>query len=277
MKIAIVVSGGGGAGIRHESYFRFLMPFLEKEGHMISRLYGSSVGALTVAAISWGGVAELSRVWGKISDISDIFSGNYWVRWPFVAGIKNAEPLRKIVDEIYSIPRIPFTVTATELKSKRTHYFDEKDPRIKDWVVASARLPVLTEPYIPEGARVSPGVYREAWADGGMRENLPLKRAIEDGHDRIIALHCFPLEDESRETIELRNPIDSLLAMIDVFLEEREDEDMEVPGGVPILHIAPKRETISMLDFGREKVEFARVESFAQISSMADEIKEFLK
>lgn len=278
MKLAIVASGGGAAGIRHEAYFRFLMPLLEGLGIPVWRMYGASVGALSVAAVSWGGPEALTGAWKGIDSIDDIFDGNFWVSYPFKAGIRNAEPLKKIVTELKKEPRIPFTVNVTELKSKTTYYFAESDPNIVEWVVASSRLPVLVEPYTPDNAKLSPGVFLEAYGDGGIRENLPLKRAIADGADKIIALHCFPMIDEEKQSIKLRNPMDALEALLNCFTVERnaEDEDTD-ESPVPVLHIAPLRETISVLDFDTEKTKAAQAESFEQISGLRAELEEFLK
>jgi len=278
MKLAIVASGGGAAGIRHEAYFRFLMPFLAGLGIPVWRMYGASVGALSVAAVSWGGPEALTRAWEGIDSIDDIFDGNFWVEYPFKAGIRNAEPLKKIVANLKAASQIPFTVNVTELKSKTTYYFTDTDPNIVEWVVASSRLPVLVEPYTPDNAKLSPGVFLEAYGDGGIRENLPLKRAIADGADKIIALHCFPMVDEEKQSIKLRNPMDALEALLNCFTVERdaEDEDMD-ESTVPVLHIAPLRETISVLDFDPKKTEPARQESFEQISGLRAELEEFLK
>lgn len=278
MKLAIVASGGGAAGIRHEAYFRFLIPFLADLGIPIWRMYGASVGALSVAAVSWGGPEALTRAWEGIDSIDDIFDGNFWIEYPFKAGLRNAEPLKKIVTDLKSVSKIPFTVNVTELKSKQTYYFSDTDPNIVEWVVASSRLPVLVEPYTPDNAKQSPGVFLEAYGDGGIRENLPLKRAIADGADKIIALHCFPMVDEEKQSIKLRNPMDALEALLNCFTVERDAEDEDTDESpVPVLHIAPLRETISVLDFDTEKTKAAQVESFEQISGLRAELEEFLK
>lgn len=272
-KLAFVLAGGGAAGIRHAGY----LEVLESHGLIADCLYGASAGALSAAAYSWRGISGLQDLWFSIRSIDDVFSSYFWVQLPWKRGLKASDPLLRLVTKAHSTPKTPFKITSVDLVSKKMRFFDQSHPDIVNMVVASASIPGIVSPYSKED---KDGVY-EAWVDGGVRENLPLKEPILDGADVIVALHCYPLVEEPPTHLSFDNPLDTIKRTIDVLCDERQVEDSIVCvapgwGRVPIIHVAPKKATISTMDFDPKLMRMAFQEARSDMEEKISEIKEKL-
>lgn len=242
MKLGICASGGGHAGIRHLAY----LEVLERYGIRPFSYYGTSTGALAVSTKSWIGIDGLRDMWSRIKSENDVFEQNWYVRVPWESGVKNAGPLRKLVQAAFDArrPGHPrFKVCSVNLCKRFPEgsvYFADNHPEIVDMVTASARFPILVEGYDPR-----PG---EFWVDGGLTDNIPIRGAIADGCDVIIALHCFPLDRSLGDMWTPGNPLVQLRRILDLYGEQDYEEDMQA-SSAKLINIAPERATVGCFDF----------------------------
>lgn len=181
MKIAWVLSGGGALG----SVEVGMMQALLEKGVRPSALYGTSAGALNVFGLSHGGIDGLTKLWGTINKREDVFNDNFGLLL-FKKGLYKAKPLTKKLQSIQSRPTIPFEVCTLNLTTGNKEYFGHESEDIVKMTVASASIPGV----------VSPTMHNDdAYVDGGVVENVPLRKAIEDGAHRIYVLLCSPIKN----------------------------------------------------------------------------------
>lgn len=185
MKTAWVLSGGGAKG----SFQLGVMKKLIASGQKPDVIYGTSVGALNSCGLVYGGLQELEKVWLSIKDRSDILSLNWW-KLPFSTGVYSMNPLKKKIEAITKLTKdesIESVVCIVDLSTTLVSYVSNKnvttDKFVKS-VLASAAIPFVMEPV------------DSTLVDGGVREQTPLKKAILDGADKIVAILCNPLKKE---------------------------------------------------------------------------------
>ena len=172
---AFVLSGGGAKGC----YQVGVIKALAERGIHPDALYGTSVGALNSAGMSFLGIEGTEKIWKGIRRTSDVFGFNWNFLWS--GGLYNSKPLRRLLNEnLQGEPKLPATVTKVDLVSGSLLYSKEKDEDFLASVEASTAVPVVSEPV--DGRYV----------DGGVREITPLKQAIDDGAHEIYVILCSP-------------------------------------------------------------------------------------
>jgi NTE family protein len=155
-------------------------------------IIGTSAGALDGSCFALAGLDKLKSVWMSLNHWSDIWEIN---RNPNAPGILNSDPLHGLIFDIAS-NALPTTIAAEvsycDLQTgfleyayfKRPTLFPastKKDP-IYDFIMyveASAAVPVLVSPIA------------NRYVDGGIRENTPVKRAIDQGATEIVIFNPF--------------------------------------------------------------------------------------
>ena len=95
---------------------------------------------------------------------------------------------------------VRFVTGAASLQAGTIEYKDGTDPDVLRYVVASVAIPFLMQPVHLDVQRVYPKPgdpngqvvrkRRETYVDGGVRDILPLKPAIEAGADTIYCISC---------------------------------------------------------------------------------------
>lgn len=279
MKIAIVASGGGAAGIRQLAWFAAVESVLNELGLSIWRMYGTSAGALNVAGYSWVGLQSLKEFWDSIESESDVLHSYPWIEVPFRSGLKNTDPLHAKVTDIYRRRvhnPIPFTVTSVDRVSRRIGHFDHDDQDILNMVVASATIPILCEPYVPAHAKLPDGSVSEAWIDGGVKENISIAKAVSDGADFIIALYCFPLVEQIPTSAKVGGVIQAIEETVDLAIDEGFKDDMNATGGVPTFAFATLDDSIGVLEFDHRKMGAAYAIAVKEAEAFCEPLKKML-
>jgi NTE family protein len=215
---ALVLSGGASRGAYQAGVLRFIFHDLAPRlgvNAWPKYVSGTSVGALNgIAAVSQDqpAVARLSSTWQqmKLNDVFELEAGGLLstVRSLFSpkegVALLDASPLRRLVSE-----RLPhaemrraldsgackaFIVSATELATGTNVLFtDSADPHLDlkplpgarvarvsmttDHLLASAAIPLLFPP-VQVGSRL--------YADGGLRQNTPLRPVLKAGARRVL-------------------------------------------------------------------------------------------
>jgi NTE family protein len=178
-KTSIVLSGGGVKG----SFQAGVLKALYDEGALKEAIavYGTSVGAINAALLGFA-PEKIEPVWRTIKQ-SDILDFNLSTLLLRSNGIYNLNPLRKNLKEKLGMSSwLTVHPCYADLINGSVLYGDSGImPRetLIEFVLASSAIPAIMEPI---------GTY----IDGGTRQQTPLKKAIDDGAERLIVVLCNP-------------------------------------------------------------------------------------
>lgn len=131
------------------------------------------------------------------------------------------EKLRKHID-LNTLRRSPIAlkVGAVNINNGLMHYADPLEQHFLDYLRASSSLPIIM-PAIQIG-----GDHRQAYLDGGLREVVPLKKAIEDGATEIIAIATHPKTNQL-EPMNYRSFFGLIERIKDISVNQFENNDIE--------------------------------------------------
>lgn len=185
MKTAFVLSGGGAKG----SYQAGVLYQLSNKGIVPNVIYGTSVGAINGAAMSYLSAEEIKEMWLTLKDNEVIWPTGFmkYLCWPkvlFSGGFYSLEPLENSLKKLFAgkIHNIESQSCYVDLKSGEAVYCSNfkvsQDEYIKS-VLASSAIPMLMED-------------QNYAVDGGVRHHTPIEKAIEDGADIIYVILCRP-------------------------------------------------------------------------------------
>lgn len=131
------------------------------------------------------------------------------------------EKLKKHID-LTTLRRSPIAlkVGTVNINTGLMHYADPLEQHFLDYLRASSSLPIIM-PAIQIG-----GDHRNAFLDGGLREVVPIKKAIEDGATEIytIATHS---KFRPMEPINYRSLFSLIERIKDISVNQFENNDLE--------------------------------------------------
>ena len=180
MKVGLVLSGGGARGIAHLGAIKAL----EEEGIRFDVVSGTSAGALIGALYCYG--------YSPDEILQRIQKTNFYgflrpaLNWKGLINIEKAsdEIKKHIPEDNFSSLKKPLFITATQVNKGKAKVFS-KGQLIKP-LLASSSIPVLFNPVT---------IRNKQYVDGGITDNLPIK-PIKNKCDRIIAMHCNPIDKD---------------------------------------------------------------------------------
>lgn len=191
MKYALALAGGGTRGAFQAGVWRAICEL----GKEISAITGTSIGAVNGAMFAMG--TDTVDMWSNISvdDIVDVPSKNSNLLSPgslvrfarmSAQGGLDTTPFRNLLNSLVSEEKlrssdIKFglcTYSVSDKKSVELFADDIPDGKIVDYILASACFPIF-KPVVIDG--------RE-YADGSIRNNLPVNMLIDRGYDTIISV-----------------------------------------------------------------------------------------
>lgn len=189
MKYALALGGGGTRGAFEVGVWQALGEL----GIEIEAITGTSIGAVNGAVFASG--LDAKELWQNIkaTDIADIKDDNLFSASSLLSFIKNAndggidasafgEFLRKNIDEnAVRQSGIDYGLCTYRTDTKKSEeLFLENIPQGKlvDYILASACFPMF-KPVMINGVE---------YADGAIRNNLPVNMLIERGYDTIISV-----------------------------------------------------------------------------------------
>lgn len=202
---AFVLSGGGVLGAVQVGQ---LLALAERE-IAPDILVATSVGSLNASLISCeptlDGARKLAAIWTRLRS-EDIFPGGRVARaWHVVSGGDHIYPndgIRKLVERLpirtFEECAVPLHIGAMNLRSGEERWFSSGS--LLPAVLASTALPGIFPPVAIDGDR---------YIDGGVVNNVPISRAIEQGATRIYVLTCAPPRHDDGRPI--RRPLDVLV------------------------------------------------------------------
>lgn len=182
---ALVLSGGGGRGAYELGVFKAFM----ERGHRFDLISGTSVGAITGAAIASGlTMPELEAMWSRMHQFKVMQPrGDVWAipRWTHLMYTK---PLMAFIEREIDFEAIQHSptelrVSAVDVGTGDIRVFTNMELTPKR-LLASASIPILFPMVEDEG--------RHYW-DGGTVVNTPLRPAIEAGAIEITCVLLSPV------------------------------------------------------------------------------------
>jgi NTE family protein len=242
-KTAFVLAGGGSRGAAQVG----MLAALVSRGIHPDAVYGSSVGAVNAAGFvadpTSVGVERMATIWRGLTS-EDVFPhGRVPAPWRFLQQRESVHPndgLRRVVTtgagiERFEEAKVPLQVVATSLTDGRAKWFSSGS--LTEAVLASAALPSLLPP-----VRIDGGFY----IDGGVVDNVPISRAMEQGCNRIFVLLCGPLHYMPASP---RRPVEALLTAFFIAVHTRFAREREsLPPGVEVIVFCVGSEPISRYD-----------------------------
>ncbi|PSR56823.1 hypothetical protein AHMF7605_26660 [Adhaeribacter arboris] len=246
----LVVGGGGARGAWGAGFAKHLT---EKYKGSYKTVYGTSTGSLMAPLIVLNDFVTLKTAYTSVTQRS-IFNVNPFNRktgelkkvpafFRLLIGKKTfgeSKNLRKLIDQFVSLPQyqqirnspdsLHFTVTVVDLKTGKPDYKSSNKiadfEQMKNWMWASGNEPLFMSYYPKKGP--------QAYVDGGVLENVPLKEALRfaiknaniQDIDVIINKPIHPLVDT---TFRKRGILQGLTRLIDLWSIEIRDDDTLIP------------------------------------------------
>jgi NTE family protein len=227
---ALVLAGGGTRGAVQIG----MLQVLTEHGFVPDRIYGSSVGAVNGVAFAGDptrrGVERMAQIWTSLTRDVVYPQGRLHGPWLYVQQRDSVYPnsgLRKVIEDGIDFDRledavVPVEVVATSLTDGRERWFTYGSAM--DAVLASTAVPAIFPPVEIDGDR---------FIDGGVVNNVPIRRAIDAGATRIVVLLCAP---PVYTPMVPRRPAEAILNALLISIHARFARDMaELPPGVEVI------------------------------------------
>ncbi|MHB8320163.1 MAG: patatin-like phospholipase family protein [Acidimicrobiales bacterium] len=212
---AFVLAGGGSRGAVQVG----MLSELVARGIHADRVYGASVGAVNAAAYSGDptpkGIEDLENVWRNLKG-AEVFPrsrlGGPWMLLQQRESVHANTGLRKLIEDGLKFENIedsavPLEVVATSLTDGAERWIS-RGPAV-DALLASAAIPAIFPPI---------RLNDELLIDGGVVNNVPIRRALDAGATRIYVLLCGPLNYRPPAP---RRPVEAVLTAFFVAVHAR--------------------------------------------------------
>jgi NTE family protein len=226
---ALILSGGGTRGAVQIG----MLQVLTEHGFVPDRIYGSSVGAVNGVAFAGdptrAGVQRMTEIWTGLTRDTVYPQGRLHGPWLYFQQRESVYPnsgLRKIVTDGIDFERmedavVPVEVVATSLTDGQERWFTHGS--VVDAVLASSAVPAIFPPVEIDGDR---------FIDGGVVNNVPIRRAIDAGATRIVVLLCGP---PAYTPAAPRRPVEAMFNALMISIHARFARDLaHLPPGVDV-------------------------------------------
>jgi NTE family protein len=244
MKKALVLGGGSLKGAWQVGAIQAVF---DSQGFKPEMIYGISVGALNASfmaneaakqqknagTINWTSVNHaLLEFWLKeitapeqIATLRSKFTLGIDTMLSRFDGLLDTSPLRKKLDAYLDIENlrlgpIALKVGTVNINTGQMYYSSPADEHFFDYLQASSSLPFIM-PAVPIGSD-----HRQIFMDGGLREVVPLRKAVEDGAEEIICIATHP-KNRPLEPINHRSIFSLLERLKDISVNQFENSDID--------------------------------------------------
>lgn len=242
---ALVLSGGSIKGAFQAGAVKAVI----EKGFYPKILYGISVGSLNSTFINheagkqdlpyeqldWINIKDnLIKFWkenvkqpsdlvnkrGYLKLIIDVLFGKF-------NGLTDTAPLRKMVNRVISLEtlrqsKLIHRVGAVNISNGNIVYADPNvEENFIDYIIASTAIPIVMPASLIGGQADKP------FFDGGLRDVAPLKVAIQNGADSIVAILCQPPQLEN-EPFNYQNLPKLAERMTDIMVNEIVNNDIDL-------------------------------------------------
>ena len=211
-----------------------MLQVLTEHGFVPDRIYGSSVGAVNGAAFAGDptrrGVERMTEIWRGLTREAVYPQGRLHGPWLYFQQRDSVfvnSGLRKVIEDGIGFERledavIPVEVVATSLTDGRERWFTYGPAA--EAVLASSAVPAIFPPVEIDGER---------YIDGGVVNNVPIRRAIDAGATRIVVLLCAP---PVYTPASPKRPVEAMFNALMISIHARFARDMaQLPPGVEVI------------------------------------------
>jgi NTE family protein len=229
-RTALVLAGGGTRGALQIG----MLQVLTEHGFVPDRIYGSSVGAVNGAAFAGDptrqGVQRMTEIWRDLTRESVYPQGRLHGPWLYFQqrdSVFANSGLLKVIEDGIGFERledavIPVEVVATSLTDGGERWFTYGPAA--EAVLASSAVPAIFPPVEIDGER---------YIDGGVVNNVPIRRAIDGGATRIVVLLCAP---PVFTPVMPKRPVEAMFNALMISIHARFARDMaQLPPGVEVI------------------------------------------
>lgn len=179
-KTAFVLSGGGAKG----AFQAGVMSQLEKNGVKPDVIYGASVGAINAAAMAYSDADSVIEHWKSVTGKSSALAFNWLTLLLLSDGIYNLSPLfdNYLSKVLVGTPHTEAVATVCNLETGGTEYISNMQVDTATFqrrVMGSGAIPIIMSPV-------------DGYVDGGVRNQVPIRKALADGCTDIYVISCNP-------------------------------------------------------------------------------------
>lgn len=239
--VALVFCGGGSQGAMEVGFYQAI----QELGLPVNLVIGSSIGALNGACIAAGmPAAEMAQIWRSIRrrDVA-----RFTLRGVFTPrrhpAFLSLDPLRQLLRKVLPVTRfedllIPLTIVTTDLQRGQPVYWSGAGDIIEP-LIASMSLPGVFPPVEIDGHQ---------FVDGGIANNVPLDKAVEQGAKTILMVYCTCCEASPRP---FQGLVPVLIRSFSIALDRKFSAELERFGRLVRVHSVRPRfpREIDLLDF----------------------------
>lgn len=193
-RTAMIDVGGGfraifGAGV---------MDRMMEDGVTIDHCYGVSAGSANMVSFISGQHGRTHKFYTEYAFRKEYASLDSYIKNHNYANLEyvystlsNHDGEYPVDYEAFAANPTGFTVVACNAEDGSTKYFDKSDVSYDNFDImkASSAVPVACEPYVIDGV---------PYYDGGIADPIPVQKALDDGHDRVVVILTRP-KDVLRE------------------------------------------------------------------------------
>lgn len=246
MKTALVVSGGGCKGAFAIGAIQWLIDL----GMHFDIIVGTSTGALIASLV---GADQFSTAYNIYSNVTtrQIIKPYCWLTLPWRSAIYNDKGLRHIICKNYTqeiheklnASDTEIRVCSVSLNTGETRYWSPKETSRDTFMralSASSNQPGLMPPI-----QVLPG--EDYHVDGGVREVVPIQKAIELGATRIIAI-VLERRQLSMAPGEFTRIPKVLLRTLTLMVAETRNNDIDLVRKMPSIELTVIRPKTHLTD-----------------------------
>lgn len=234
---AVVLSGGGSKGAFEVGVLRQLAG----EGLNPDALYGTSVGALNASALAFCGLDRFTQTWLDLKDTSSVYGHKDALGVPINeladlflgggCGVYNSKPLQALIQRLITgKPSVPVTVCRVSLRTSQKQFVTATpdNPSLglfQKAVLSSASTPVLVD------------LVDDEWADGGLRDITPVRRAILDGATEVTVILCDPFTENIDLGGKVGDIIDTATRTVSCVIQQVFWDDIQTAIHAPGIHL----------------------------------------
>jgi NTE family protein len=248
-RVVLVLGGGGVKGLAHAGAWRAI----EESSVHVSEIVGTSIGALVGACIAGGWSAERLAAQASALKRQDIVTLN---RWAFLLNgisepsVFRADAFNEYLTNVLPVERfdqlsMPLSMNAVHLETGRMDWFGvggRTDVSLVQAIYASCALPVFYPPA---------DIYGELYVDGGVRDALPVQRAVEREADLIIAIDVSAGEVKDSKDTMSKGMVAIHHRCLDIMSYARKRDILDSWDGPELIYVRPRLDGMSTFDFAR--------------------------
>jgi NTE family protein len=265
-KVSLALGGGGARGLAHLK----VLEFLDQENIPISRISGTSIGAIVGALYASGKSAKViqddlhrhmvlkeDRKRDVLKKVPDLLIWLKMFQFDFKGtGMVRAEKfleflLSDLEVQTFEDLKIPLTIIATDFWTGEEVVMDSGP--LMPAVMASMAIPGVFPPVKHQG---------RVLVDGGLVNNVPYNHLL-NGEDISIAIDVAP--DRSQEDQKVPKMLDATLGMFDILIDKL--VQVQRKESQPDIYLRPEIRGVRVLEF--DKIDSV----YEQAEAMIPELK----